>query len=172
MNDKDQSYADLLFGVRRSVRYNSRRQAFFYAWDRTTSFLLLLLGSGEVWLVLKDFEFPAVTVGLAISAISGAKLVFAFGRKAGVHSQFVKDFTRLEKELRATSSQTTVKRVTVERLDLEATEPPVKHALNVICHNELAQATGLRERYKVTRLQKFTANYFCWAGQKWDHVPG
>lgn len=153
----------LLFGVRRSIRYHSRRQAFYESLDQWTTFILLLLGTGMIATALNDLYAWMFLVGFLVSAIAGLKLAFACGTKAGLHAQLVKDFTLLEKRLRADSSEETVAAITQERLDLEAAEPPVMHVLNVICHNELLRAMGITdnsERVPVTWLQRLTANFF------------
>ncbi len=130
----------LLFGVRRSIRYHSRRQAFFERLDRWFAFVLVLLGAGAVASVLQDNKTWTLAAGVGVTCIAGLNLVFGFGVKAGRHAQFVKDFTRLEKRLHDDDSDETVAAVTKERLDIEAAEPPVMHVLNDLCHNELLQA--------------------------------
>ena len=161
----NKNFQELLFDVRRSIRYHSRRQAFFETVDRWFTFALLLLGSGAALSILQDHK----AVGLAVACISGLKLVFAFGAKAGRHAQFVKDFTRLEKRLSPGISDDEIAAVHRERLDIEAAEPPVKRVLDVICHNELLVAMGYegetlqRERVPLTWFQRRTANFFNWS---------
>ena len=158
----------LLFGVRRSIRYHSKRQAFFERIDRWLTFALLLLGSGSALSILQDYK----AVGLAVTCISSLKLVFAFGSKANRHAQFVKDFTRLEKRLYGDESAETVAAVTRERLDIESAEPPVMHVLNDLCHNELLQAMGydaktLRSNWvQVGWHKRLTANFFNWGAPR------
>ena len=175
----NEDFHELLFDVRRSIRYHSRRQAFFERADRCTDFMLLLLGSGAVALALQDHKTYTLAAGFGVAFISTVKLVFTFGFNAGRHTQFVKDFTRLEKRLHADASDETIAAVTQERLDIEAGEPPVKRVLDVICHNELLAAMGYdaktlqQERVRLTWFQRLTANLFNWgehrlvkAGQK------
>lgn len=159
----NEEHFNLLFGVRRSARYHSRRQAFFECWDRWTSFLLLVLGSGSVALAIQDDGTGMIIVGLTVTTVSGLKLVFAFGLKASRHAQFVRDFTRLEQQLYEDDSEETVSAVRHERLAIEATEPPVMWVLDVICHNELLRAMGIedpKERVQLNWFQYFTANLF------------
>ena len=161
MNTRE--YDDLLFGVRRSIRYHSRRQAFFEGVNRWTNFLLLLLGSGTVALAVRDRPSWILGLGLGVALVSSLKLVFAFAVKATQHAQFVRDFTLLEKRLRADASEETVKAVTQERLDLEALEPPVMQVLDVLCHNDLLRAMGYtdeKEQVAVTWWQRQTAHFF------------
>ncbi len=175
----NEGFHELLFGVRRSIRYHSRRQAFFEGVDRCTDFILLLLGSGAVALALQDHKTFTLAAGFGVAGISGLKLVFSFGVKASRHAQFVKDFTRLEKQLHPGASDETVAAVAKERLDIEAAEPPVRRVLDVICHNELLVAMGYdaktlqQEWVRLTWFQRLTANLFNWgehrlvkAGQK------
>lgn len=139
------SHSDLLFGIRRSVRYHSRRQGFFEALNNTISFALVVLGSGAVYSVAQDHDRLTVAVGLSVAALSSGRLIFKLGERAARHSRFVSDFTRLEKRLAFDESKEAVRRVTEGRLELEAAEPPVKRALDVLCHNELVQAMGIKE---------------------------
>ncbi len=151
----------LLFGVRRSIRYHSRRQAFYESVDRWTNFALLLLGSGATVLAFQGRQTWILAVGFGVTFVSSLKLVYAFGAKAGQHAQFVKDFTRLEERLVADGSDETVTAVTQERLQLEASEPPVMRVLDALCHNELLVAMGYsdeKERVPLTWLQRLTAN--------------
>ncbi len=151
----------LLCGVRRSIRYHARRQAFYESLDRWTTFALLLLGSGAMALLL--LEHPAWVLGanFVMAFLAGLRLVFGIGAKAGIHARFVSDFTRLEKRLRASASAEEVAAVTRERLELEASEPPVMRVLDVICHNELLTAEGYQdpeERVDLAWWQYHTAN--------------
>ena len=164
----NESFHELLFDVRRSIRYHSRRQAFFERVGRWSDFSLLLLGLGLAASVFRNNNW-ASAAGFAVIVISGLKLVFAFGAKAGRHAQFVKDFTRLEKRLSPGISDDEIAAVRRERLDIEVTEPPVMRVLDVICHNELLVAMGYegetlqRERVPLTWFQRRTANLFNWS---------
>ena len=174
----NQNFHELLFDVCRSMRYHSRRQAFFENCDRWSDFLILLLGAGTAAaaLVQQNNQILILFVGPVVAFISGLKRAFDFGVKAGRHAQFVKDFTRLEKRLRADDSDETVAAVTQEQLEIEAGEPPVKRALDVLCHNALLAATGYddktRQQYgiKVGWFRRLTANLFSWANTDWQKV--
>ena len=160
-----EDYSTLLFGIRRSIRYHSRRQAFYESTDRWTSFVLLILGSGSVALTLQGHSSLLLAAGTLVALISGLKLVFAVGQKASRHALLVRDFTRIERKLVADTSAEAVKSAGLERLEIEATEPPVLRVLDVICHNELLRAMGYddpRERVKVSGFQRIAANFFDW----------
>ena len=165
----------LLFGVRRSIRYHSKRQAFYERADRLSDFLLLLLGSGTVVLALQEYPRLTVAAGFCVAFISGLRHVYSYGIKAGLHARFVRDFTQLDKRLYADDSDETVAAVKQERLELEATEPPVMRALDTICHNELLVAMGLDsrdQRVSVTRFERLTANLFSYGHRRWAKGEG
>ena len=167
----NESFQDLLFDVRRSIRYHSRRQAFYEGLDRWFDFSLLLLGLGLAASAFQSSNWVSAA-GFAVIVVAGLKLVFAFGSKANRHAQFVKDFTRLEKRLSPGISDDEIDAVHRERLDIEVTEPPVMRVLDVICHNELLVAMGYegetlqRERVPLTWFQRRTANFFNWGEQR------
>lgn len=165
MNGMLEEQHRLLFGVRRSIRYHVRRQAFCESLDRWITFALLLLGSGAMALALREQQAWVLGANFVVAFLAGLKLVFGLGMKAGIHARFVSDFTRLEKRLRASASAEEVAAVTWERLELEASEPPAMRVLDVICHNELLTAEGYSdpaERVKLTWWQRHTANLFNW----------
>ena len=158
-------YYSLLFGIRRSIRYHSRRQAFYESADRWTSLVLVILGTGSVALALQGQSSLLLAAGILVALVSGLQLVLAVGQKASRHALLAKDFTRIERRLVVDTSAEAVKAATIERLEIEATEPPVLRVLDVICHNELLRAMGYddpRERVKVSGFQRIAANFFDW----------
>ena len=160
---------DLLFGVRRSIRYHSKRQAFYERLDRLSDFTLLLLGSGTVVLVLQAYPKLAVAAGFCVAFISGLRHVYSYGAKAGLHARFVRDFTQLERRLCTDASDETVASVRQERLDLEAAEPPVMRVLDTICHNDLLVAMGLDSQDQRVHLPwyiRLTANFFSYPNRR------
>ena len=159
----DTNHHNLIWGVRRSVRYHRKRQAFFESLDRWTSFCLLLLGSGSVALILHENDGWAMVAGVLVAVFSSLKLVFAYSRKAARHGRFASDFTRIEKKQIADESDQAVKEATGLRLELEANEPPILRVLDILCHNELIRAMGIDnpgEKVPVLWYQRLLANWF------------
>ena len=160
---------DLMFRIKRSIRYNSRRQRFFETVDRMLSLFLILLGSGavatqanftdrlEFWLV--------ITIGALVAILSSVMLVYVPGVRAVTHKQFVKEFTQLEIELSMNSSKETTRQVWHNCLSLEATEPPVMRVLDLLCHNELCLAEDIKDREQYVAIgwfKRLTAQIFSW----------
>ena len=152
-------YDDLLFAVRRSVRYHRHRERFL---DRVHKFGALLTGvagfATVATLPARWTWVPLVTA--SVTALAGAtELVFGPARAARRHDSLAVSFLALEKDLlRIGPSLTPEALVEVQsrRLDIEATEPPVYRVLDAICHDELVTALGIdpSQRTNVTRWQR------------------
>ena len=143
-------YRDLLFDVRRSVRYHDRRQRFYQNVQNFAVFVVLLFSMATVatfgtvigqvlpvWVKL----LPAVLT----SVLMGLTLVYRIGEKAWLHADLKRRFIELEQHLEqshATCNGQLIPEVTKKRLEIETTEPPVLRVLDVLCHNELMRAMG------------------------------
>ena len=161
--DVETEYAELLFAVRRSVRYHRYRERFF---DRVHQFGALataFAGSATVVTLLAELPPRWTWVRLLAASVtalaSATDLVFGPARAARRHDFLAVSFLTLEQDLiRATTSLTPEALVGLQtrRLDLEATEPTVYRVLDAICHDELVTALGIdaSERSNVTRWQR------------------
>lgn len=167
----------LLFGVRRSVRYHSRREAFFSASHRFTSFLSVTFGSATVTALLSNLkigglENVAVVLALVVTLAGAMDLVLAFSEKARIHSDLKRRFIDIEACMAATPSSRLYEKCWRRRLKIEADEPPKLTALDLLCHNELLDATGYtrsdsdeKALYRfVPWWQHATANLWPWNG--------
>ena len=148
-------YRNLLFDVRRSVRYHDRRQRFYQKVQNFAIFIVLLFSMATVatfgaevgqelpvWVKLLPAVLTAVLMGLT--------LVYRIDEKAWLHADLKRRFIELEQHLEqrhATCNGQLIAEVTNKRLEIEVTEPPVLRVLDVLCHNELMRAMGYpRER--------------------------
>lgn len=136
---------DLLFGVRRSIRYHNRRRSFYDKFNSTTNALALIMGSATVYGVLQDNpSWIAIFAPAIVTIFSSINLVIGSNRQARVHHDLSKRFIELEKKMSDHLQHTEEKLAewTSERLDIESEEPPVLRVLDCICHNELVRAMG------------------------------
>ena len=144
--DLSRKHWDLLFGVRRSVRYHRRRERWLDGAHNLGALVTAVFGSATVATLLADIRPLWVTVAALITAIAGAiELVFGFAKKARLHSELARDFIGLEKDLvRAGQdlSELSLRKFVARRLDIESREPPALRVLDVMCHNELVTALG------------------------------
>lgn len=151
----------LWFGIRRSVLYHDKRQAFCEKCDSWTDMGLLVMGSGVVALAIQHNYLLELIVGIAVALTSALKLKLAFGRRAGTHKQLKLAFIDLQEELEDSDDDDVIRKIRAKRANLEKSEPPVMQVLNVICHNELLvsiRRDDPRERVPVSRFQRFAAN--------------
>ena|SRR6266508_3456665 len=160
---------ELLFGVRRSIRYHVKRQQFFDRLNGLTSFFNVIFGSAAVVALIKtNIEYVGVPAAALVTVLSSIDLVVGYSRKARVHERLACKFIDLDKEIISRNNidltESELAKFSAERLDIEADEPPVKVVLDSICHNEMCRAEGYKdpkEYVKLTRIQK-------WVAQFWD----
>src|SRR5260370_1025811 len=119
---------DLLFDVRRSIRYHNRRRRFFDKMSKWSSFLKVVGGSATITTVLAKYGTAAITTSAFIVALlSGVDLIFQTSQMARIHGDLATRFNMLERELTLAEAGKFTKRMLAEfcakRLEIEADEP-------------------------------------------------
>lgn len=135
---------NLLFAVRRSIRYHMRRRRFFERWNMTTNALSVIFGSTAIGGVVKGWEALAIVSGAIVTFFSAVNLVVGTVRMARLHEDLAKKFVDLEKELVLAGEydEAAYRAFGAKRLEAERDEPPVLRVLDSVCHNELLRAMG------------------------------
>ncbi|MCY3986407.1 MAG: hypothetical protein OXF23_05125 [Candidatus Dadabacteria bacterium] len=148
--DHRESAYELLFGIRRSIRYHTHRRRFFEAWNTLTVSIAMLGSSSAIvsFIALAEAETTSPWIPIAISAFvafTGA-LDFAIGtgRRSNEHGDLARQFISLEIEFGTDQepSEVDLDRLTKERLKIEAREPVALRLLDAMCHYELLRAMG------------------------------
>ena len=151
----EESRHELLFSIRRSVRYHNRRRMFFERLSRIITFLSLLGGSATVAAVLAKLGEPWILGFAILVAVSAAAdLVIGTAKSARLHNDLARQFIVVEKQIVTASpfSQEILHHLTSQRLDIEQQEPPVLRVLDTLCHNELLRAMGYdRQHFKMVK---------------------
>lgn len=162
-----QEWHDLLFGVRRSIRYHQRRLLFFDRLNKGIRFISLLSGVSVISTVLAKMGEPWILGSAAIVAIlSTFDLVINTEGQIRRHMELASRFINLEKRMIVSKTPTPnlLAVIKTERLDIESGEPPILRVLDCICHNELLRAMGYpkdSEHYaKITWYQRLFAQLF------------
>ena len=95
-----EKWEDLLFGVRRSVRYHMRRRRFFDNTHKIAMILTSLGGSATIVSLLGEFG-KAWTIGFAafVAIFSIVDLIFATDKYARLHDDLARQFIEIEKEM-------------------------------------------------------------------------
>lgn len=152
---------DLLFAVRRSVRYHYRRSCFFDGWNRFTIVISIILGSAAVASFLNGNTITSIYP--ALLSFWSAFIAIISTRMARLHTDLARRFIALTVEIIRIKELTEddIIELRVKRLEIEADEPPIKRILDIICHNELCQAEGYPESklYHVPFYKRFLANF-------------
>ena len=168
MSDSDEKrkleYSDLIFGVRRSIRYHVRRRAFFEFLNTLSTAAALIFGSATIATLIGNLG-NGWTFGVAavVTVTSAINLVVGSTRRAQLHWDLARKFLSLEKDLVSHGKGLTDEKLaslTACRLDIEAEEPPKLQVLDTLCHNELMRAMGYpkSEHVPVTWYQRWLAN--------------
>lgn len=156
---------NLLWAVQRSSRYHARRQAFFDRWHRVTAGVGVIFGSAAaVNLVTQGGMGWTLGAAFVITILSSVDLVVGTSVMARLHSDLRRRFLEMEASIRCspTADQADINRWTVERLRIEADEPPVYVALDLLCENEMSRAKGDSPRAALRWWEALTAHWWRW----------
>lgn len=154
---------DMLFGVRRSIRYHQRRRAFFDRLDQFSNMLSVIFGSAAIYGILeRDYQVLALVASALVTILASINLVVGSAQRARAHSDFTRQYVDLEKRMLGQPDEHVLRQVSEQRLSIEAEEPPVLHVLNAICHNEMMRAMGYKREQlaKIGWVQRLVAQLF------------
>lgn len=156
---------DLLFSVRRSVRYHARRRMFFDRLNLTANALSVIFGSATMFALLtKAGALWAPSAAAIVTTVSAINLVVGSASMARLHADLGRRFVELEMRIisRPSVSAEDVSQWTSNRLAIESDEPPVLRILDVLCHNELLRALGydVKDMVRVRWWQRIAAQFF------------
>jgi hypothetical protein len=146
--DLEERRHGLLFGIRRSIRYHSRRRRFFDKVNKFSTFLTALGGTATIASVLAEMgRLWTLTFATSVAVFSAVDLVVGTAQAARLHDDLSRDFINLEKEFISIKDFTEddYRRLSAIRLEIEAKEPPVYKVLDAMCHNELCRALGYHD---------------------------
>lgn len=159
---------DLLFDVRRSVRYHDKREAFFLSIGNAAHYISFLSGFAAALIIAGVLwsgwdTWMKALVPLVGAMFSGITLVFRVGARASLHKILKQRFISLERKLIACreNQAKVLKRLQRERLKIESEEPPILRVLDTACYNELVHAMDLDKSYirELTWFQRMCMNF-------------
>lgn len=149
----DERTYDLLFGIRRSVRYHNHRRRFYEIWNSTTVTIGVLGGSSAATAFLAELPsgwewLPALFAGI-VAVLSALDLSIGTARRADSHADLSRQFIVLEQKFAHGRSleDGEHEEIVRSRLDIEASEPTPLRLLDVMCHFELLRALGDQTRH-------------------------
>jgi len=147
MNEGDST--KLEFAVHKSIRYHGKRRAFFDGLHNAAMVTVAMGGSAAFAALLTEgtasigVNLPLYVSGI-IAAVSAFDLVLGFPTRARVHDSLYRRYCDLAAEIASAQNpdEITKTRWGERRLLIEKDEPTPVDALNVICHNQEAEARG------------------------------
>lgn len=135
------------FSVAVSARYHAKRRGWFDALARWPSVAGIVAGSAAFAAIVGGMPTAAALASLVIAAFSGLNVAFGFGERSRKHDELFRRFNALAVEIAEAEAPTgaQIRKWKGAKLRIEAEEPTVKDVLNVICHNEEAEARGYQD---------------------------
>lgn len=152
----DKQY-ELLFDVRRSLRYHDRRRAFYELLHQITSLMTILMAGSVLFDIAKSGETASWMVFLSTVAalLAAADMVVGYSRRANLHTDLRSRFADLEISiLFGDLTDSTWRNHRKTRLSIEKDEPPVYVVLDSLCRNELLVAEGFDRKTNVDQFAK------------------
>jgi hypothetical protein len=159
---EDRELNDLLFAIKRSIRYHHHRRRFFDRLDEFIKIFSLVTGSGAFLTAMGAHQGLTQVFAALVALLSIISLVVGPAQAARLHEELARKFAKLELEIKRAGRLDADKldSFVADRLTIESDEPPVLRVLDTICHNELCRASGYEscEFYKIDPVQRFFAN--------------
>jgi hypothetical protein len=145
MRDVAADRSQLLFDVRRAIRYHNARRRFFDGLHTLAAVLAVLFGTVTIFTLLVD-DGGLFTAGAAVlvTAVMAIDLVVGTVGRARAHHDLARRYLAVEKQIitRLHPDSNDVNRWTADALDIEADQPPKKQVLDAIAYNELLRVYG------------------------------
>jgi hypothetical protein len=157
---------ELLFGVRKSVRYHARRRQFF---DKSAKAIKIISVVGGIGTVSTLLAKASPSWPLAYSVVAGigstVDLVIGCSESARRHAELAREFLQLERRMIKAGDNVTDAEIagfTCDRLEIEEKEPTVLRVLDLLCHNELCNALGYDRSHQIrlSWFQRCSAHFF------------
>jgi hypothetical protein len=169
---------DLLFGVRRSVRYHTRRRRFFDRLRKSITFLTVIAGMSTLAMLLSELNPAWALLTAALVTFFGIiDLILNTAEGARLHADLSRRFIELEMDIVLAGENLAdqqLREFASRRLRIELEEPPMMRVLDCVCHNEIVQAMGHGKEYevKLTKAQRFFASFIDICPEEIRITPG
>lgn len=145
MRDDAAHRRQLLFGIRKSIRYHNARRRFYERFQSITAALCVMFGTATSFAVLSGVgAYWAAGAAAIVTLAAAADLVMGTSAKMRLHHDLSRRFIALERLViqRIHPNAIEIRHWESERLNIQADEPPTLRVLDVIVGNELLQAYG------------------------------
>lgn len=165
MTEQARDLEQIDFGIKKSIRYHSRRRAFFERLDNLANWLVAVAGASAFAAVVgTNGGFLSKVLTAVITVIALGNVILGFGARARLHQDLYRKFSELAIEVAGIEKPPTtqdISRLRAKRLTLEADEPHTIDALERWCWNEEAESRGCKPAnlQQLTRWQQFRVRF-------------
>jgi hypothetical protein len=145
MRDDVAHRQQLLFTIRKSIRYHNVRRQFFERLHSITSALCVNFGTATMFaLFFNAGAYWAAGAAALVTLLSALDLVIGTSTRVRLHHDLARRFIGLEKLIihKLHPNALDIRHWEAERLDIQADEPPARQVLDAMIYNELLQAYG------------------------------
>lgn len=165
MRDDGAHRQQLLFNIRRSIRYHNARRQHYERLHLLTSALCVTFGTGTTFALLFGVDRSWAAAAAAIVTVAAVlDLVVGTTTKVRMHHDLSRRFIALEKLIiqKIHANALDLRHWEAERLTIQADEPPLLKVLETMAHNDLLQAYGADASYliPVRWYQRWLAPFF------------
>jgi len=167
----DDEKFDLLFSVKRSIRYHDRRVAHFERMHQFSSLLTILLASSILLQIAGAKYEPPVwltTLSFLAAVLAAVDIIVGYAKCAEKHHSLKRRFCELESIVAEANSASELGKCLKRRAQIEQDEPPIYRALDILCHNEVLNALGIADENplrQVPLFKRMTADFI-----RWDNI--
>jgi hypothetical protein len=164
-----------LFAVQRSIKYHTRRQAFYDGWNNIANAVSILFGAGTVAALAHKLPLAdvlSVLFPIVITILATLNLVWGASRRARLHNDLHRRFVDLERKMISATAidEQSCRSARGERLAIEADEPPIMFVVSVLCHNEVARANGVGDYFEVPLWHKWLGHFWAFPNAKFAPI--
>ena len=139
---------DLLFGIRRSIRYHLHRRRFYEGWNTLTVAAGVIGGSSAAATFAANLpatlSFLPIVLAAFVAVVSAIDLAVSTGRMANLHADLARRFIALEQAFAhgRDLKDAEHRKIVAARLEIEAEEPTPLRLLDTLCHYEILRSLG------------------------------
>lgn len=144
-------FYEVQFRVHVSMRYHQARRAWWTNLNRFSTAAAALAGSAALIAVFgANYKETWAYVSATSGALAALNAALGFSDRAREHADLYRSFSAVAARMAAAeyADDATGRGFEAEVLQLEASEPPIIHTLNVICHNQECEARGLPQEHR------------------------
>ena len=144
----------LIFAVKKSVLYHSKRQQIFGRFSFIIKLITTLFGVTTLALIIKNLGYSYTLFSSALVAVAATlDLILKPSDKSNQFQVLSRSFIDLERAINSVPTKDFTEYNLIEftnkRLEIESQEPPKLKILDLICHNELTFSMDYSKDYLV-----------------------